>query len=150
MKEFECTKCHGKDVNKCSCYRDDHRCNGTREIDVCSCNGDESKCDFYPEKRIKNAEYEIFKKEKLTELCEQLENERNCARNSLAETRAKLEKAEKYRAAFEDMDKLLKIIKKLPADDFFQLYRGMESMVDRSKYSYTTISNSGMTSISGR
>lgn len=51
MKEFECTKCHGKNVNRCSCYRNDGRCNGTREIDVCNCNGDESKCDFYPEKR---------------------------------------------------------------------------------------------------
>lgn len=89
-----------------------------------------------------------YNEDELAELCEQLENERNCARNSLAETRAKLEKAEKFH--FEDMNELLKKIKKLPADDFFQLYRGVESMVDRSKYSYTTISNSGATSISGR
>lgn len=38
----------------CSCYRNDGRCNGTKEIDACNCNGNEGKCDFYPEKRINN------------------------------------------------------------------------------------------------
>lgn len=84
-----------------------------------------------------------YKEDKLAELCEQLENERN-------KYKEKAESSREYKEAFEDMNELLKKIKKLPADDFFQLYRGMESMVDRSKYSYTTISNSGMISISGR
>ena len=84
-----------------------------------------------------------YKEDKLAELCEQLESERNKYKEEAVSSR-------EYKEAFEDMDKLLKMIRKLPADDFFQLYRGMESMVDRSKYSYPTISTSGCTSISGR
>lgn len=50
-----------KNSNRCSCYRNDGRCNGTGKIDICNCNGDEGKCDFYPEKRVNNAEYESYR-----------------------------------------------------------------------------------------
>lgn len=84
-----------------------------------------------------------YKEDKLAELCEQLENERE-------KYKEEAESSREYKEAFDNMDKLLKMIRKLPADDFFQLYRGMESMVDRSKYSYTTIGSSGYTTINGR
>ena len=32
---------------KCSCYRKDGRCLGTKEIEECLCGGDRFKCDFY-------------------------------------------------------------------------------------------------------
>lgn len=40
-----------KEETRCSCYTDNGRCMGTKEVDLCNCGGDMRKCDFYPEQR---------------------------------------------------------------------------------------------------
>ena len=92
----------------------------------------------------------IYKEDKLAELCEKKDEEIDCIRKSLASVRSELESAKKYQDAFSDMKKLEDMIKKLPADEFLKLYFSLEQLVDRSKYCYTTLSTSGLTTVSAR
>ena len=81
----------------------------------------------------------MYKEDKLAEICAQLEEERDYYHDEMnaykSDAQAAQKKAEDLSAYWENVDKLFKKLKSLPAEEFIELYSRMKKLIE---YPYFT------------
>lgn len=93
------------------------------------------------EHKLTKEEYlKMYKEDKLAELCEQFEEERDYYHNEMlaykSDAQSAQKKLEELSSYWESMDKLSKKLETLPAKDFIKLYYIMHGMInDYVRYS---------------
>lgn len=102
----------------------------------------------------------MYKEDKLAELCEQFEEERDYYHNEMlaykSDAHSAQKRADEFSAYWESVDKLFDKLKTIPAKDFIKLYYLMQGMINNhERYDNLYIPNpdnwsSITTAISGR
>lgn len=81
----------------------------------------------------------IYKEDSLAEICAQLEEERDYYHDEMnaykSDAQAAQKKAEDLSTYWENVDKLFKKLKSLPAEEFIELYSRMKKLIE---YPYFT------------
>ena len=102
----------------------------------------------------------MYKEDKLAEICAQLEEERDYYHDEMNEYKSDAQVAQKkayeLSSYWENVDKLFEKLKSIPAEDFISLYyRMQDTMNNHGRYDNISIPktynwNDGLTSISSR
>ena len=100
----------------------------------------------------------MYKEDKLAEICAQLEEERDYYHDEMnaykSDAQAAQKKADDFSSYWESVDKLFTKLKSIPAKDFIKLYYLMQSMMyNHERYENTFATNPssirGITTIHG-
>lgn len=91
----------------------------------------------------------MYKEDKLAEICAQLEEERDYYHDEMnaykSDAQAAQKKADDFSSYWESVDKLFEKLKSFPAKDFIKLYYLMQSMI----YNHEKIDNACVVSPGG-
>ena len=76
----------------------------------------------------------IYKEYKLAEICERFEKDMNRYHDELMQCRDDMyiaqKKADEFSSYWENVDKLFKKLKSLPAEEFIELYSKMKNLIE--------------------
>lgn len=97
---------------------------------------------------VKEEYLKMYKEDKLAEICERFEKDMNRYHDELMQCRDDMytaqKKADELSSYWENVDKLFKKLKSLPAEEFIELYSKMKNLIESPRFTKLTTTYSNL------